>query len=183
MELGCCERGCWKCRILEPAGWILVWVTIMIALALTYIEKSDAQTEPIKWRGIVVHITDSTHMTKEECDAWHRERGWDSCGYSFVIDDSGDIYEARGFDKIGAHTLGRNEQYLGLAFVTKGDINQAQLETFRDWHRLVKKRFGATDGVVKTMPVYPHSRFNKNKACPGEKVWRKVNGMEAEKSV
>lgn len=34
--------------------------------------------------------------------------------YSFVVGEDGNVYEARGWDAVGAHTLGHNHDGLGM---------------------------------------------------------------------
>ena len=43
--------------------------------------------------------------------------GWSDIGYSFVVGEDGNVYEARGWDTIGAHTKGYNSVGLGNNFV------------------------------------------------------------------
>ncbi|XP_033761487.1 peptidoglycan-recognition protein SC2-like [Pecten maximus] len=57
-------------------------------------------------------------------------RGWWDIGYSFVVGEDGNVYEARGWDKIGAHTYGHNSVGIGISVI--GDFrtvtpNQAAL--------------------------------------------------------
>lgn len=101
------------------------------------------------WQGVVVHISDSDHMTPAECNEWHTARGWDSCGYNYVIEPDGVVYEARG-NKRGAHTKGYNSIYLGICFVSKDKANPAQLDTF---HKLIKQY------QLEDLPIYPHANF------------------------
>lgn len=42
---------------------------------------------------------------------------WDDIGYNFLIGGDGNVYEGRGFDKVGAHTFGYNRKSIGIAFV------------------------------------------------------------------
>ncbi|KAH3862498.1 hypothetical protein DPMN_025465 [Dreissena polymorpha] len=42
--------------------------------------------------------------------------GWAGIGYSIVVDKDGNVYEARGWNEIGAHTYGYNSVGLGLFF-------------------------------------------------------------------
>lgn len=47
---------------------------------------------------------------------YHRSKGWDGIGYSFVVGPSGTVYEGRG-ERVGAHTEGANSTSFGLAFL------------------------------------------------------------------
>ena len=46
--------------------------------------------------------------------------GWDDIGYNFVIGQDGRAYEARGWDRVGAHTLGWNN--VSISFSVMGDF-------------------------------------------------------------
>ena len=43
--------------------------------------------------------------------------GWDDVGYNFLIANDGRVYEARGWDRIGAHTYGWNKIAVAFAFM------------------------------------------------------------------
>uniref|UniRef100_T1J923 Peptidoglycan-recognition protein n=1 Tax=Strigamia maritima TaxID=126957 RepID=T1J923_STRMM len=61
--------------------------------------------------------------------------GFDDIGYNFVIGGDGNIYEGRGWDRIGAHTKGQNTGSLGIAFVgeySKKDPTAEMLKAARD---------------------------------------------------
>ncbi|CAB3360575.1 Hypothetical predicted protein [Cloeon dipterum] len=63
--------------------------------------------------------------TKEACsriirsyqDLHMDDRGWDDIGYSFLIGEDGNIYEGRGWDRIGAHAIKYNTNSIGVCFV------------------------------------------------------------------
>ncbi|XP_048242634.1 peptidoglycan-recognition protein SC2-like isoform X2 [Haliotis rufescens] len=61
-------------------------------------------------------------------------RGWSDIGYSFLIGEDGNVYEGRGWDRIGAHTKGYNS--VGLGFCMIGDFrnrvpNSAAINTVK----------------------------------------------------
>ena len=124
--------------------------------------------KPIEWAGIIVHHTDSTHMTLSECNQWHRERGWDECGYNFIISPEGNIITARGFDRKGAHTKGFNSRFLGIAFVGTGKANQNQLDAFYSFLGQLEPYYAKN--------VSGHSFFGSTE-CPGE-IMNQIRGME-----
>lgn len=117
------------------------------------------------WDSIVIHISASTHMTQDECNQWHRERGWKDCGYNFVVEPDGTIYEARGWDRIGAHTKGQNSRRLGFCFVTKDCANEEQIKAFIAW-------LGQAESLFGRLTVHPHREFAR-KDCPGN-VWHQL---------
>jgi hypothetical protein len=53
--------------------------------------------------------------------ATHRGRGWAGIGYHFVIFQSGRVYEARGWGRVGSHAgAGGGNRTLGVAFAING---------------------------------------------------------------
>ncbi|XP_022914118.2 uncharacterized protein [Onthophagus taurus] len=43
--------------------------------------------------------------------------GWDDIAYNFMIGGDGHVYEARGWDYVGTHTIGYNNISIGIAFI------------------------------------------------------------------
>lgn len=63
--------------------------------------------------------------------------GWKDIGYNFVITQNGNVYEGRGWGKIGAHagTNVGNETSIGVAFMVNGKVeapNAAALQAFKE---------------------------------------------------
>jgi N-acetylmuramoyl-L-alanine amidase len=52
-----------------------------------------------------------------EIDRWHREKGWLSIGYHFVIRRDGRIEMGRPVDRVGAHVEGYNWCSVGICMV------------------------------------------------------------------
>jgi hypothetical protein len=50
-------------------------------------------------------------------------QGWGDLGYSWLVDDVGNIYEGRGWWRTGAHTYGHNSKGYGICWL--GDSNRA----------------------------------------------------------
>lgn len=53
------------------------------------------------------------------------ERDWDDVGYHYMIGNSGNVYQGRHPDWIGAHCAGFNTPSLGICFLTDGGITLA----------------------------------------------------------
>ena len=67
---------------------------------------------------IAVHCTatkPSQDVGFKEIDAMHRNRGFDSCGYHFIIKRDGSIDLGRPLDDVGAHIKGFNSVSVGVA--------------------------------------------------------------------
>lgn len=98
--------------------------------------------EPHEIRYLVVHCSATrSHQTIDitDIDRWHRERGWNGCGYHYVITRDGRIQGGRSLNQIGAHTKGHNRLSWGICMVGglgadgKGENNftPAQLSALR----------------------------------------------------
>ena len=44
-------------------------------------------------------------------------RGWDDIAYNFLVGGDGNVYEGRGWDVRGAHTLNFNHRSIGISFI------------------------------------------------------------------
>ncbi|KAK3109084.1 hypothetical protein FSP39_022692 [Pinctada imbricata] len=120
-------------------------------------------------------------FTKQECAAhvksyqmFHmspppKGRGWWDIGYSFVAGEDGNIYEARGWDEIGAHTKGYNDVGLAVSFI--GDFrkrlpNDAALNAVK---QLIE--CGVANGKVAHNYTLRGHRDVGNTECPGQMLY------------
>ena len=74
---------------------------------------------------IVVHCSatrPSQDINADTINEWHKERGFDSIGYHYVITRDGQIEKGRDEDTQGAHALGYNHNSLGVCLV--GGVKQ-----------------------------------------------------------
>ena len=80
----------------------------------------------------IIHCTatkPSMDIGFEEVNRWHRERGFLSCGYHFIIRRNGVIEDGRTTDAVGAHCRGKNHNSIGIAMVggvTQDDHTKAE---------------------------------------------------------
>lgn len=75
---------------------------------------------PTDIRYIVVHCSATrANQTIDitDIDRWHRERGWNGCGYHYVITRDGRIQGGRALNQIGAHVHGHNRWSWGVCLV------------------------------------------------------------------
>lgn len=69
---------------------------------------------------IIIHCTatpEGREVSVAEIDSWHRKRGFDGCGYHYVIHLDGTVDAGRPLDKVGAHCKGHNLRSIGIAYV------------------------------------------------------------------
>ena len=81
---------------------------------------------------IIVHCTATPadrHVTTTDVDKWHRQRGFNSIGYHYLIYLDGSIHRGRDIKQIGAHCLGHNANSIGVCYVGGLDHNNQPLDT------------------------------------------------------
>jgi hypothetical protein len=108
------------------AGFVLVVVWLFVAIF------AEPSPEPVRFTHFMVHHTDTPAKTergkpypqfdKSRCDEMARARGWDECGYNFLVERDGLIFKARPLWKKGAHCPndGMNRHAISAAFVLRG---------------------------------------------------------------
>lgn len=118
---------------------------------------------------IIIHCTDTPHMRDVHVDdvtRWHKERGFRTIGYHYLITLDGSVELGRPLTQIGAHCKGQNAHSIGICYVGGRDVHGncsdtrtiAQVSAMHDLVALLRKQFG-------DIPVYGHYQFA-NKMCP-----------------
>lgn len=129
------------------------------------------------WRYIVIHHSDDTEGACEKYDRVHRAKGWDGCGYHFVIGNgtqSGDGEVEVGprwrTQMHGAHTKTPDNRFNdhGIGVVLVGDFERGGRPTARQYEALVSlTRWLMVRYGVSADRVLRHSDC-KPTACPGK---------------
>jgi hypothetical protein len=65
-------------------------------------------------------VTRTGYAIPRAIDDEHHARGWSGIGYNFVVDQTGQAYEGRGWDLVGAHCQGWNTVGLGVQVAIGG---------------------------------------------------------------
>lgn len=103
---------------------------------LTFVTRTEWESRPTKTTEYMkspVSILFIHHTVMSECftlidcskevrviqDFHMDKKSWDDIGYNFVIGGDGRAYEGRGWDRVGAHTLGWNN--ISVSFSVMGD--------------------------------------------------------------
>ena len=127
-----------------------------------------------KINRIIIHCTatpEGRDHTAKEIDRWHREKGWASIGYHFVIRLDGTVENGRPIEQVGAHVKGHNEDSIGIVYVGGCDKNMKPKDT-----RTPAQREALLETVTNLQESYPratvhgHNEFDKGKACPSFNV-------------
>lgn len=119
---------------------------------------------------IIVHCSatpEGRAVSVDDIRRWHRERGFRTIGYHYVVYLDGSIHCGRPVEEVGAHCLGQNGSSIGICYVGGLDAKSllpkdtrtgAQRQSLR---RLVER-------LMKCFPeatVHGHREFAA-KACP-----------------
>ena len=99
--------------------------------------------------------------------------GWDDIGYNFIIGGDGRAYEGRGWDRVGAHTLGWNN--ISVSFGVMGDYTdhlpaKAALQAITD----LIYRGVALRKLTPDFRLYGHRDARPMFESPGEKLYQLI---------
>lgn len=106
--------------------------------------------------------TSAGYNTKaKDIDGWHRQNGWKSIGYHYVIERDGAIRIGRPETQVGAHCRGKNAKSLGICLVGRRVFTDAQMDALFALYLQIKARHG-----IDSKQWFGHYEFNKDKSCP-----------------
>lgn len=135
-----------------------------------------------KTEYIVIHCSatpPSMDIGVQEIDRWHRQKGWQGCGYHYVIRRDGSIETGRPDDVIGAHVANHNHNSLGICMV--GGV--AEKDKVTPENNFTEAQFASAQALISRMRAkYPeakvrgHRDFAK-KACPSFDVKHYFTGV------
>lgn len=119
---------------------------------------------------IILHCSatvEGANFKAADITRWHKQRGFTTIGYNFVIDLDGTIEMGRSIMFDGAHTVGHNKNSIGICYIggldkrtnkPKDTRTTEQNESFKILLRLLHKMFPSAT-------LHGHNEFA-NKACP-----------------
>ena len=118
---------------------------------------------------IIIHCTatkEGRPTTVAEVTLWHKDRGFVTIGYHYLIGLNGEIWTGRPVEQIGAHTEGYNSNSIGVCYVggldadgkAKDTRTPAQKESLVTLVKELKEKYPAAT-------IHGHREFA-NKACP-----------------
>ena len=118
---------------------------------------------------IIIHCTatkEGQNFTVDDIRRWHRQRGFNDCGYHYVIRLDGCIEKGRPIETVGAHCMGHNSRSIGIAYVGGLDAEGRPKDT-----RTAAQKASLSFLVAMLRKAYPeskvygHNAFS-SKACP-----------------
>lgn len=81
---------------------------------------------------IIIHCSGTKawqDFSAADIDRWHRNRGFDSIGYHYIIRLNGKIEKGRDVSLAGAHCISWNERSIGICYVGGLDVNGNSTDT------------------------------------------------------
>lgn len=121
-------------------------------------------------KEIIIHCSatpEGKNFHVEDIDKWHKERGWNGCGYHYVVALDGTVEVGRHEKEIGAHTQGHNQRSIGVCYIgglaqdgktAKDTRTEAQKRAMLNLISMLKAKYPNVD-------VYGHNEVTA-KACP-----------------
>lgn len=130
---------------------------------------------------IIIHCSatkEGQMFTVKDIDAWHRQKGYKSVGYHYVILLDGTIETGRPESEVGAHTIGHNADSIGICYIGGLDANLKPKDTRTDAQKkALIKRVKKLKAKYQGATVHGHNEFA-NKACPSFNVKDELNTFE-----
>jgi len=118
---------------------------------------------------IIIHCTatvEGKQVSVDDVIGWHKEKGYVTIGYHYLIGLNGEIWVGRPLEQTGAHTTGHNPNSIGICYVGGLDANSKPKDT-----RTEKQKTSLLDLIIELKQKFPaatihgHKEFA-NKACP-----------------
>lgn len=123
-----------------------------------------------KINKLIIHCSatpEGRSVSVSDITRWHRERGFRTIGYHYVIYLDGSVHAGRPVSEEGAHCLGQNRNSIGICYIggldaksllPKDTRTEAQKDALRHLVGNLRKEYpGAT--------LHGHNEFAA-KACP-----------------
>lgn len=125
-------------------------------------------------KEIILHCSatpENKDFHASDIDRWHKQRGFNSIGYHFVITLDGTIERGRPIEKAGAHTTGHNSYSIGICYIGGVEKNG---KTPKDT-RTTEQKLAMYQLVYQLLQQYPKATVSThnmwaNKACPSFKI-------------
>ena len=103
----------------------------------------------------------------QDIDRWHRQQGWNGCGYHYVVRRDGTIETGRPLEMVGAHCVHHNQHSIGVCY--EGGLNADGLAADT---RTAAQKVAMRQLLGKLHEQFPkaviagHNVFDPTKDCP-----------------
>lgn len=120
-------------------------------------------------KEIIVHCTatpEGRPVTIKEITNWHKQRGFSTIGYHYVVMLDGSVQKGRDVNVSGAHCTNHNSISIGVCYVGGCDKNMNAKDTRTDEQkRALLDLLKRLRIMYPSAKIYGHRDFA-NKACP-----------------
>lgn len=123
-----------------------------------------------KITNIIVHCSatpEGKSFTVSDIDRWHRQRGFASIGYHYVVYLDGSIHIGRPLSQVGAHCQGHNINSIGVCYIGgMTSDNKRPKDT-----RTAEQKLALIELLKHLKQQFPHAAIHGHrdfaaKACP-----------------
>lgn len=105
-------------------------------------------------------------------------QGWGSIGYSWLVDDSGNIFEGRGWFRTGAHTYGYNSKGYAVCWLGDSNVSRPTQAALSAVGAVV--RMGITAGAFTPTPtIVAHRDRVPDTSCCGDVMYAQLDEIRA----
>lgn len=127
-------------------------------------KSKSSKKKPKMWTLHCTDTSDELDFTAKNIRHWHMtENGWTDIGYHYVICKDGTIEKGRPDYKQGAHVRKHNRQNLGVVWVGRYHLNEAQQYALLYLYNYLRIKYG-----IHTDSIFGHHEFDtaNGKTCP-----------------
>jgi N-acetyl-anhydromuramyl-L-alanine amidase AmpD len=110
-------------------------------------------------------LADTSHHTFAIVKSFHKSKGWDTIGYHFFIEKTGDIWQGRPVQMHGAHCASQNKQSIGVCLAGNFDKTiptDAQISSLRGLLQKLTQEYTIIE-------IVPHRKYDP-KTCYGKNL-------------
>ena len=120
--------------------------------------------------SIILHCTATfpgQSVTIADITRWHRQRGFTTIGYHYVIDTDGTILNGRPIADVGAHCRHHNANSIGIAYIGGLDLHGTPTDTRTpEQNEALIKLLRKLRQQFPAATIVGHNQLNPAKACP-----------------
>ena len=104
---------------------------------------------------------------QQEIDRWHRQQGWNGCGYHYVVRRDGTIETGRPLEMVGAHCVHHNQHSIGVCYEGGLDADGLTADTRTKIQKVAMRQL--LEKLHEQFPkaiIAGHNVFVPTKDCP-----------------
>ncbi len=132
---------------------------------------------------IVIHCTQTPadmDFGVDKVTQWHKNRGFNTIGYHYLIKRDGTLEAGRDEDLVGAHAVQVNGTSIGVALVGGGNVDMGWEDNF------LPEQFNTLKQIISKLKedydikkIIGHYQVEDKKKCPSFDVpkWLEENGL------